>query len=467
MIDGKPLGKPAAIYVRLSQDRPGEVSTAVQEAQARALCEQRGWEVGEVYVDAGLSGFKDVHRPAFERLLTNVERGLVGAAVVFKVDRVARSVRQFVRFTGIIAEHGAVLASVHDPVDTSTPVGRAVLGVLAVFAELESEQTSLRLRSANQHRAELGQRHAGGMRPFGYEADRLTISPGEAELLHEAARRFLDGDSLRSIADDWNARGVRTSADGPWTGRGISCCLRSPRLGGWREHNGVLYKAAWEPVFAEDLHVELQNALADSRGRAARRTEARHLLAGLVFCGLCGGPMQAKGRQMRYSCRRDPGRRGCGRVSIVSEETEELVTSLATEVASSSDLLAAGADQDVEDLRRLTEQAMADDQAALEELSRDYYVSRTLTREELLASRPALTERIEEGRSTLRRLVGTQVASGWPTTVEGLRERLAQVDDLATRRKLLQTLILRVEIAPVVKGANRFDPNRVTVVWRV
>lgn len=149
------------------------MSLEVQEREARGLAERQGWTVAEVYTDHGISGFKDVTRPAHEKMLRDVGPG--EAVIVYKLDRLARSSQEFIRFTEHLTERGAVFASVNDPVDTSTATGRAMLTVLAAFAQLESEQTALRLRDTNERRAEQGIPGAGGVRPFGYEPDKRTV----------------------------------------------------------------------------------------------------------------------------------------------------------------------------------------------------------------------------------------------------------------------------------------------------
>lgn len=457
------------MYIRISKDRPGEASTATQEAQARALIEQRGWTFTETYSDIGISGFKRVERPAYERMLDDVRVGRVDAVVVFKLDRMARSVREFVRFTGVLEDHGVVFASCHDPVDTSTPVGRAILGVLAVFAELESEQTSLRLRASYATRAAAGETNTGGRRPFGYAEDRLTVVEAEADLIRDAARRFLDGATLAAIARDWNAREVTTTSGGPWTSSTLSTMLRAPRLAGYRSHGNDVHRASWQPILTEQEHLALVESLDSSRNTARRRSLARHTLSGLVRCGLCGHGMSSKADsgagRLRYVCRTGAGLPGCGRVTVDLEQTEAEVRDVVLASLDGGALAAATGSADVDADRQRVQEARDADTAALEELARDFYVSRLLSREEFLAARTALSDRLRELERDLHRLAATRTPHlpVDPQELAGWWQQAAVPD----RRAVLDLLLDAVVVHPArVRGLNRFDPDRLEYRWR-
>ncbi len=479
----------AGIYVRISvsrddddrprnedDDRQREVSLGVQEKQARAECEKRGWEVVDVYEDRGISAFKRVERPAYERLLRDVEAGRIDAVVVFKLDRFARSVREFVRYMDVFREHGTAFASVHDPIDTTTATGRAFLGTMTTFAELESENTSLRRREMSLERAKGGEVTKGGKRPFGYRADRVTVHDGEATLIREAADRFLDGQSLRSIAMDWNERGIVTTTGGRWSGHTIAQCLRNPRLAGYRTHHGTPYKSdVIGAIFDEGEHVRLAAALGDAKRRAPRKTVARHLLSSLLFCQLCGKSMKIRGEdwstnKLRYACVKREDADNCGSVTILAAETEHQVFDDVLGMIDSGELVRVGDDVDVATLIEATEDALREDQAHLERLSMDYVGSDglRLSRDEYMAARVPLTERVaqhERDLAGLRRRAATRT-SAIPSDPDELRAWWADAD-LQDKRAFLETVLLGVIVYPVRRrGHNRFDPDRLFPVWR-
>ena len=159
---------PEGRYLRsLSRDRVGETSTARPEVDTRARA--RGFEVVEVFSDVDLSAYKEgVVRPAYEKMLASARSGELDAVVVWKVDRLARSLREFVRVTEMLDKYGVALVSMNELLDTSSPMGRAMMQIIGVFAELESATISLRTRNAKAHDAAHGRPNGGGRRPFGY-----------------------------------------------------------------------------------------------------------------------------------------------------------------------------------------------------------------------------------------------------------------------------------------------------------
>ena len=134
----------AAIYTRLSQDRDGsKTGTDRQEKDCRALCKREGLKVAEVYTDDDRSAYNGKRRPAFERMLAELEG--YDTLVYWKTDRLVRRTTQFWRVVEACEKAGVRLVSVVDPIDTSTPLGKGVAGMLAAMGEQESHNTSLRV----------------------------------------------------------------------------------------------------------------------------------------------------------------------------------------------------------------------------------------------------------------------------------------------------------------------------------
>jgi DNA invertase Pin-like site-specific DNA recombinase len=134
----------AAIYARVSTNNGQNPEMQLEEL--RAYCKRRGWEIAGEYVDTGISGSKE-HRPALDRLLACCRKRLVDAVVVYRYDRFARSLRQLVNALEEFRALGIEFVSLHEGVDTSTPNGRLVFGILASIAEFERELIRDRVRS--------------------------------------------------------------------------------------------------------------------------------------------------------------------------------------------------------------------------------------------------------------------------------------------------------------------------------
>lgn len=461
----------AAIYTRLSDDREGtKESPERQEAACRQLCAQKGWEVAKVYCDRDISAYSGRRRPAFERMLADVALGLVGAVVTFKLDRLTRGgLTGVARVLMTLNEAGAVLVSTTEPVDTSSAMGEGMLGLLASQAKQESQNTSLRVRVAHADAAGRGRPH-GGSRCFGYRRDN-TIDENEATVIREVVERVRAGASLRSLAFELNARGVKTTQGKQWSGTTLGQMLRSPKLRGCRSHNGECHAGNWEPVLSEAEHLALLEVLDDPRRLSARRSMTRHLLTGVAVCGLCGGRLKYMvmtnrngSRFPRYQCVRAPGVVNCGRVAASMAALDKHVSArLLAAIADGTQEEPQGPDDDT---REHFAALLAADRRAMEELTQARFFHRSIGDAEYAATRSALAERISATEAELSRLDGTPEAVDVPSTHEELSAwwRSAAVVD---RRKVLAVNVERVVLNPARhRGGNRFDPNRVEIVWR-
>ncbi len=155
-------------------------------------------------------------------------------------------------------------------------------------AMLESRQISDRTKRKKKARAEVGAFN-GGKRPYGYEPDGVTIRESEAEIIREVARRLLTGESLRSVTGDLNKRGVLTVTGKKWEYSNLRNMLQSPRLKGFRQHNGAEYPAVWPAILDAETWELLQVVFRGSATVAKQYREPRsYLLTGLIQCGACG-----------------------------------------------------------------------------------------------------------------------------------------------------------------------------------
>lgn len=204
----------AAIYVRVSTAEQADPtlnggSLESQEAKCRALCEARSLDVVRVFIDAGQSG-GTLDRPALAELRATVAAGDVAAVVVYAVDRLSRSQRDTLALLEEFEAHGAGLMAASQAFDTTSPTGRAMLGMLAVFAELQRAEIRERTKVAlgrKRDRGEAVSRAAFGLRRAGsgFEADPTTW-PVVARILAERG----DGRSCQAIADGLNRDDVPT-----------------------------------------------------------------------------------------------------------------------------------------------------------------------------------------------------------------------------------------------------------------
>lgn len=467
----------AAIYTRISLDRTGDsLSPERQETLCRQLAEAKGWEVARVYSDRDRSGWqRSVKRPGFEQMQAAISAGDVNAVVAYSLSRVSRRAVDLHHLLEFLDDQGAVLALYDQQIDTATAAGRMFFGVVASLAEMESAQTSERVKSAHSVAAEAGRMH-GGPRQYGYRRDPETkkylgVHEEEAAIVREVATRIVAGESLRQIAFDLNKRGVKTAPGGEWFGSSLRRMILSPRLTGLRVYKGTAYEGDWEPILDRDEHARVIAALTSTP--AARKEAQVHLLTGLLHCGNCGGMLRiTKWREKsgnsypRYHCFRQPGNNFCGRLTASQAGVDDVVLDKFFEVMSSSKLRPVDDGAGKAEALRV---AIEGDEKEEVRLTLDHYVNRTMTRDAYTAALAALHARQDANRAVLAALEAQQkVVAG--ALRPGKREDLEAWWEKATvaeRRAALRAAIREVVVLPAKrKGGRPFDTSRVRVSWR-
>jgi len=443
------------------------VSRQVQDC--RALAERRGWRVVDTFIDDDVSAYKGKPRPQYRRMLNDMRAGVVDAVVVWHLDRLHRHPKELEEFFEVCDAAGiSALASVTGDTDLSTHDGRFLARILGAVARKESDDKSRRITRKHLEMAQAGRLLKTGTRPFGYRDDFRTIEPTEAAAIREAAGRVLAGDSLRGIATDWNARGIRAVRGGPWSQHVLRRMLLSARISGQRSYRGEIVTVGdWEPIITPEQTARLRALLTDP-ARLTRRTVRRYLLSGgLLRCRLCEAVLVARPRAdgtRRYVCAKGPGKPGCGGIAILAEPLEALIAGAVLYRLDTPELAAAlaGASIPDDDAERT---ALARDRAQLEELARAYG-ERQITLPEYLAARKPIEARIEAAQRRITRATGTEAIALYIGDPGALR--VAWQDLPLTRRRAIVAAVLdRAIVGPGLRGRTRFDPDRIEPLWRV
>lgn len=322
------------IYGRVSteeQARKEDNSLPTQEKFCQryiALRELEGWKKIETIFDPGFSA-KDLNRPGMQRLIEEIEAGNVDVVLVYKIDRLTRSIQDFYKLWEVMEAHGVQFASATEQFDTSTPFGRAMLNILLVFAQFERETTSQRLIDKFSEEARDGKKHPG-MNPFGYDADRenrsLVPNREEGPVAEEIFKLAIQMKSVAPVAKTLNARGLRTKTrvyktgqsgqrligGKPWTVKTVMRVITNPLYKGIRlGPDGCEYKALWKPLVSAKVWQEANEAVKprDSvPARASSRNKHELALKGVLHCGHCkcamspkpGGKRGTNGEQRPY-----------------------------------------------------------------------------------------------------------------------------------------------------------------------
>jgi len=303
------MGHRAAIYVRISKDRTGAgLGVERQEADCRELADRLGWEVVAVHTDNDLSAYSGKPRPGYRALLADLRAGTADAVLCWHTDRLHRHPSELEEYIAVCERPPGIPTQTvkAGPVDLLTPSGQMFARQLGAVARYEVAH-QIERQQTHRRQAAVAGRWAGNKRPFGYQADGVTVQPEEAAALAWAAAQVLAGVALRSIARELNGRGVRTSTGQPWDSRTLGRVLRRPRNAGLSVYRGeVVGPAAWPAILEEDTWRGVVAVLADPTRRANPGRPPRWLLSGLAVCGVCGAPVVSKSRahpaMVIYTC---------------------------------------------------------------------------------------------------------------------------------------------------------------------
>jgi DNA invertase Pin-like site-specific DNA recombinase len=339
----------AGLYLRISRDR-AQLRSAVrrQEGDCREAARRLGWSVAQVYIDNGLSAsqFATKPRAGYEQLLADIKAGRLDAVVVWMEDRSHRQVIELAAFVETCRVAGiSRYASVGTEYDLSDPDQVTMLLFVARTSEAEVNRISVRVKRKHKELADSGQYH-GGPKPYGYQGpikgdNGVVINQGgigktileeEAMVIRDAARRILNGESLRSLVIDLNRRGIPAPRGSLWTRRTLKVILTHPRVAGLRQHQGIVVgKAGWPPILDHETWRRVRLVLLSPDRSRGRPTNRPYLLSGILHCGKCGkrlvGMPYANGTRA-YGCDVGTTYRGCGGVRRKAESVETLVLEL-------------------------------------------------------------------------------------------------------------------------------------------
>ncbi|MEO6340995.1 MAG: recombinase family protein [Caulobacteraceae bacterium] len=300
--DGKPTALRCAVYTRKSTEEGLDQAYNSLHAQ-RDACEAyvrsqtgEGWTLLKTaYDDGGFSG-GNMDRPGLKQLLVDVARGAVDVIVVYKVDRLTRSLMDFAKIVEVLDGQGVSFVSVTQAFNTTTSMGRLTLNVLLSFAQFEREVTGERIRDKIAASKAKGI-WMGGTVPLGYDAvDRnLLVNEAEAEVVRGIFRRYLELRSMPALVEELEEQGLRSKS---WTTRkgvltggvrfsvgGLSYVLKNQLYIGKIVHKAEVHAGLHPPIVDNELFEAVQAQRAANRWvRSARPTRAaKSPLTGKIF----------------------------------------------------------------------------------------------------------------------------------------------------------------------------------------
>lgn len=279
------MDKKVALYVRVSTEGQAEEGYSI-EAQRKMLegwCISKGYKLWEFYVDGGYSG-SNIDRPALTAMIRDIEDGKVSHVAVYRLDRLSRSQKDTLYLIeDVLNKNGVDFVSLSENMDTSTPIGRAMLGIISAFAQLERENIKIRTRMGMTERVKSGLWMGGGKVPFGYDYDPIKgvlVPNDDAETVRRIYDMFLSGYSPNSIARELGLKYERLV---------VQILKRKTNIG-VIQYKGEEYDGGHEAIVTKDTY---ERAMAEFEKRKRGVSDSSpHLLSGLIFCGECGARMR-------------------------------------------------------------------------------------------------------------------------------------------------------------------------------
>jgi site-specific DNA recombinase len=357
-----------AIYTRKSTDENLDNNFNSLDAQREAglafvaTMRQEGWiTLPERYDDGGFTG-GNTERPALKRLLTDVVAGKVDSIIVYKIDRLSRSLLDFLRLIELFEQHQVAFVAVTQQINTATSAGKLMLHILASFAsyerELISERTSDKMSAARRKG-----KWCGGPAILGYRVDRekrrLMVDPEEAAQVKAIFDLYLEHQSMLPVVQELNRRGWTTKSityvngshkEGvAWNKARLYDVLTNFTYSGQVEHKGHVYPGEHQPIIDKKTFRRVQALLRENQNGKSPSSRNKHqaLLKGLLKCGHCGSAMvhtyAKKGNRLYryYACntRMKQGRDACPTPNLPAQEIEDFVVEQIRKLARDPDLV--------------------------------------------------------------------------------------------------------------------------------
>lgn len=482
---------PVGIYVRISLDKHEGAGVERQEHACRALAAELGLEVGRVYSDNSISAYSGKTRPGFIDLVADVKARKIGAVLSFAPDRISRNVSEYGLFKATLKNTHCRLIYVNGGEQAlDDPNADLISTMLSGVSQWESAIKSTRVAAAYAQQRARGDYPRKANRLFGY-THAGELHPTEAPLVRDAATRILAGDSLRSIAREWENKAVTTTGGSRPTAQSLRVTLLSPTTGGFTHYKlkkedytaaeweqlsawdrlGIIGRGNWEPV----LDPEVWQALWAHLTNPARKTNLvgntpQHLLSGIALCGKCGKPLYCRNKWYKKKTETAPKRvyycksTGGGHPTRIAEPLERYITDLVLTRLTASDIvgeLAAGVDSDrraeLTTTRDRVRGRIADleQQATLGNVGIDQFgrMNKGLT-DQLAAIDAELVELAGAGGVLAELAEVADVRAWWVTAT------------LELERELIRALMtITIEGTPPVQ--YKFNPEFITVEWKI
>lgn len=327
----------AVIYARYSSDSQREESIEGQLRECREYAERNDMTVVGTYIDRALSA-KTADRPEFQRMIKDSAKELFEIVLVWKLDRFSRDRYDSAHYKHILKKNGVKVVSAKEHISEG-PEGIILEAMLEGYAEFYSAELSEKIHRGQKENALKGKNNGGGV-PLGYlldkKAQKLVIDPVTAPLVVEIFEKYADGKTVRSIVEDFNARGLRTKKGQPFNINSFSALLKNRKYIGEYRYQDVVIEGGVPAIIPENLFNRVQERMEKNRhAPAMAKAKEDYLLTTKLFCGKCermmvgeSGKSHTGAMHYYYKCSGAKRLKDCDKKAVRKDWIERVVVRL-------------------------------------------------------------------------------------------------------------------------------------------
>lgn len=281
-----------AIYIRVSTEEQANegYSIPAQKRRLKSFCIAQDWDIADFYVDEGISA-KNMDRPELKRMINDIEAGKIECVLVYRLDRLTRSVFDLYKLLDIFDRHNCKFKSATEIFDTTTSMGRMFITIVAAMAQWERENLGERVSLGFAEKARQG-KYPLNFRPFGYNLDlkesKLSIRSDEAKIVRLIYDLYTKGYGANRICQYLNKRNIRTRDGNEWNDSPLMDILKSPLYIGHIRWNDEIIENTHEPIVDKEKFERVQELIKKRRGSDPRRVSSDYIFSGKLKCPKCG-----------------------------------------------------------------------------------------------------------------------------------------------------------------------------------
>ncbi len=330
----------AVIYARYSSDRQREESIEGQIRECTAFAKHNDITIIGTYIDRALSA-RTADRPDFQRMIQDSEKKLFDTVLIYKLDRFSRDRYDSAHYKHILKKNGVKVLSVKENISDG-PEGIILESMLEGMAEYYSAELSQKIHRGQKENALKGKNNGGGI-PLGYvlnkQTQKLEVDPQTALIVVEVFKRYAEGETVRTIVEDFNARGLTTSRGKPFNINSFSALLQNRKYIGEYSYQDVVIPDGVPAIVDEDLFFRVQQRVEKNK-RAPAKSKAHEdfLLTTKLFCGKCermmsgeSGTSHTGAKHYYYKCSGAKRKKGCDKKAVKKDWIERVVVRLTVE----------------------------------------------------------------------------------------------------------------------------------------